>query len=374
MHILISPNAFKNSLDATSAANAIEEGLLQSGLACTTQCFPIGDGGDGTGTLLTKACNGYFVTEMVHDPLGRLINASMGLIDDGQTAVIEMAAASGLQLLKKEELNPLQANSFGTGELMVKALDRGVKKILLCVGGSATVDGGCGILRALGIEFLNKEGDVLEGLPENLIHLSSINISGLDKRMKACECVILCDVTNPLLGEKGAANIFGPQKGATPTMVFQLEASLTQFARILKQTNGKEAEQLIHGGAAGGVAAGLYALLNAQLVNGIDHFLEITLFDKALQKADLLITGEGSIDLQTLDGKAPYGAAVRAKKKNIRVIALAGKLPDLFTEELTSIFSSLININEEKVDLAIALKSTKENLIKTGIKIGIDLK
>ena len=157
-------------------------------------------------------------------------------------------------------------------------------------------------------------------------------------------------------------------------MVFQLEASLTQFARILKQTNGKEAEQLIHGGAAGGVAAGLYALLNAQLVNGIDHFLEITLFDKALQKADLLITGEGSIDLQTLDGKAPYGAAVRAKKKNIRVIALAGKLPDLFTEELTSIFSSLININEEKVDLAIALKSTKENLIKTGIKIGIDLK
>ena len=211
MHILISPNAFKNSLDATSAANAIEEGLLQSGLACTTQCFPIGDGGDGTGTLLTKACNGYFVTEMVHDPLGRLINASMGLIDDGQTAVIEMAAASGLQLLKKEELNPLQANSFGTGELMVKALDRGVKKILLCVGGSATVDGGCGILRALGIEFLNKEGDVLEGLPENLIHLSSINISGLDKRMKACECVILCDVTNPLLGEKGAANIFGPQ-------------------------------------------------------------------------------------------------------------------------------------------------------------------
>ncbi len=373
MHILISPNAFKNSLDASAAAHAIEEGLQQSGLECITQCFPIGDGGDGTGTLLTKACNGFFVTETVHDPLGRLINASMGLIDDGQTAVIEMASASGLQLVKKEELNPLKASSFGTGELMLKALDRGVIKILLCVGGSATVDGGSGILQALGIQFLNKEGDLLEELPENLIHLYSINISGLDKRMKACECVILCDVTNPLLGEKGAANIFGPQKGATAAMVFQLEASLTQLARIIKLTNGKDIVQLTHGGAAGGVAAGLFALLNAQLVNGIDYFLDTAGFDEAIETADLLITGEGSIDLQTLDGKAPYGVAVRAKKKNIPVIAMTGKLQEPVVLELNQFFDTLICINEDPFDMETVLTSTKKNLIRCSTQYGKSL-
>ncbi len=373
MHILISPNAFKNSLDASAAAHAIEEGLQQSGLECITQCFPIGDGGDGTGTLLTKACNGFFVTETVHDPLGRLINASMGLIDDGQTAVIEMASASGLQLVKKEELNPLKASSFGTGELMLKALARGVIKILLCVGGSATVDGGSGILQALGIQFLNKEGDLLEELPENLIHLYSINISGLDKRMKACECVILCDVTNPLLGEKGAANIFGPQKGATAAMVFQLEASLTQLARIIKLTNGKDIVQLTHGGAAGGVAAGLFALLNAQLVNGIDYFLDTAGFDEAIETADLLITGEGSIDLQTLDGKAPYGVAVRAKKKNIPVIAMTGKLQEPVVLELNQFFDTLICINEDPFDMETVLTSTKKNLIRCSTQYGKSL-
>jgi glycerate kinase len=373
MHILIAPNAFKNSLGAGAAAEAIEEGLKQSNLQCTTQCFPIGDGGDGTGSLITKACKGIFITETVHDPLGKLINALMGLIDDGQTAVIEMAAASGLNLLDEDELNPLQATSFGTGELIVKALDRGVKKILLCVGGSATVDGGCGILQALGVQFLNKEGNPLEGMPESLINLASINTSGLDKRIHECECVILCDVANPLLGEKGSANIFGPQKGATPAMVFQLEASLMQFNRIIKQSTGIDIGQLIHGGAAGGVAAGLHALLNARLVNGIDYFLDITGFDAALQNADLLITGEGSIDPQTLDGKAPYGVAMQAKKKNIPVFALAGKLPVQIPEELNSCFDKITGINEEPVDLTAAIKSTQKNLLRTGIRIGNNL-
>jgi glycerate kinase len=373
MQILISPNAFKNSLDAAAVAHAIEKGLQQSSLTCTTTCFPIGDGGDGTGSLLTQLCDGIFIEETVHDPLGREIHSRFGLIDNEQTAVIEMADASGLRLLKEDERDPLHASSFGTGELMMKALDRKIKKIILCVGGSATVDGGCGILQALGIRFLDAGNQPLTGIPGSLQHLSIIDLSGLDKRIRECECIILCDVTNPLLGEQGAAKIFGPQKGASEKMVQQLEASLTQFNTIVLQTLGIDMSVVKHGGAAGGVAAGLHALINAKLVNGIDQFLTITGFDKVLEKADLLITGEGSIDLQTLDGKGPYGVAVRAKKKNIPVIAFAGKLPAQPKAELKTWFDQLININTVPMDIDAAMRETESNLILAARQLGNEL-
>jgi glycerate 2-kinase len=200
MHILIAPNAFKNSITATAAAAAIEQGFLESRLPCTTRCFPVGDGGDGTGTLITQALQGILVEETVKDPLGRDRKASMGLIDQGLTAVIEMAAASGLRLLHSDELDPLHASSYGTGQLMQKAMDRGVTKIILCVGGSATVDGGTGILTALGIRFLNAEGQELTDMPESLVQLASIDTSQLDHRIHNTECIILCDVKNGLLG------------------------------------------------------------------------------------------------------------------------------------------------------------------------------
>ena len=222
MHILISPNAFKNSIDAAAAARAIEDGLHQSSLVCTTTCFPIGDGGDGTGHLLTEISNGIFINESVHDPLGRRINANFGLIDNGQTAVIEMAAASGLGLLRSDELDPLHASSYGTGEMIRKALDKGVKKILLCVGGSATVDAGCGILQAMGIRFLDADGNSLKGIPESLVHLAAMDLSGSDQRISGVDLMILADVSNPLLGENGAARIFGPQKGASDADVKKL--------------------------------------------------------------------------------------------------------------------------------------------------------
>ena len=370
MHILISPNAFKHSVDAHTAALAIEQGFKESRLACTTECFPVGDGGDGTGTLLTQMLNGHFITETVQDPLGRMINASFGLIDEGQTAVIEMAAASGLHLLIADEPDPLHATSYGTGELIIKALDRNVKKIILCVGGSATVDGGCGILQALGVQFLDTNGNPLTGTPESLVHLTSIDVSGLDERIKTCECIILCDVANTLLGKDGAANIFGPQKGASPKQVLQLEASLTQFAQIAIQTMGVDMSVIKHGGAAGGVAAGLHVFLNARLVNGIEYFLDITGFDKALQKAAIVITGEGSIDLQTLEGKGPYGVAMQAKKKNIPVIALAGKVPLQMHEELNACFDLLLSINHEPCDLQAAIAATQHNLIRSGRQLG----
>lgn len=356
-----------------SAARAVEKGLQQSLLTCATTCFPIGDGGDGTGSLLTQLCNGIFIDAVAHDPLGRKINTHFGLIDDGQTAVIEMADASGLRLLKEEERDPLHASSYGTGELILKALDKNVKKIILCIGGSATVDGGCGILQALGVRFLDTNNNALTGTPGSLLQLATIDVSGLEKRIHQCECIILCDVINPLLGENGAAKIFGPQKGANKKMVEQLEASLTQFNKIVLKDMGIDMSAIKHGGAAGGVAAGLYALIKAKLVKGIDQFLDITGFDTALEKANLLITGEGSIDKQTLEGKGPYGVAVRAKKKYIPVIALAGKIPSDPSPELNTWFDKVININTTKTDIETAMRETANNLTATAQQLGNEL-
>ena len=266
MHILISPNAFKNSLNAEEAAAAISDGLMKSNLDCTCECFPVGDGGDGTGDLIIKKYGGILVSTEVHDPLGRKAPATFGLIDSGKTAIIEMANASGLRLLRSAKLNPLQATSFGTGEQIRIALDKEVTKIIIGMGGSATVDGGVGILQALGLRFLNEEREYLSNLPESLVKLVTIDVSGLDKRIFNCEIIIICDVDNSLLGEQGAAAIFGPQKGASPEDVIKLEASLKRLSEVTLQRTGKDISTIKYGGTAGGAAAGLCAFLNAKLV------------------------------------------------------------------------------------------------------------
>nr|WP_246229547.1 glycerate kinase [Mucilaginibacter humi] len=272
MNILIAPNAFKNSLDAQSVAEAIALGLQQSKLDCRCQLFPVADGGDGTGSLIIKHLNGTLINTPIHDALGRPITAVFGLIDDGRTAVIEMADASGIRLLKTTELNPMLTNTFGTGELMKAALDKGVTKIIIGMGGSATVDGGMGILHAPGIEFLDEDGKALEPTPAELINIVAINTSNLDKRVSGCEIIILCDVDNKLLGAEGAAAVFGPQKGATTANVIQLNEMLTRFAAIALQQTGRDMTVIKHSGTAGGAAAGLYAFLNAKLVSGANHF------------------------------------------------------------------------------------------------------
>jgi len=370
MHILIAPNAFKNSLDAEAVALAIQKGFLQSKLKCTTTCFPIGDGGDGTGKLIIKNGNGIFVDAEVHDPLGRLIKSSFGLIHEGKTAVIEMADASGIRLLNPSELFPLQASSFGTGALIKHALDRGSRKIIIAMGGSATVDGGCGILNALGIRFADASGKEIEPIPQALMNIASIDSSGLDQRIQQCEIIVLCDVNNPLLGEEGAAAIFGPQKGASPDDVQKLNTFLARFSDLARQRTGKDISMVKHGGTAGGAAAGLFAFLNAKLVNGIDYFLDLTGFDAALEKSDLVITGEGSIDEQTLQGKGPFGVARKAKLKGIPVIGLAGKIPETKSEEMQKYFDELIAISDESVTLEMALKNTSQNLTKASLMLG----
>lgn len=370
MHILIAPNAFKNSITAQDAAKALQRGLLESKLHCTTECFPIADGGDGTVDLIMHKCNGTWVNTTVNDPLGRPISASYGLIENGSTAVIEMASASGLRLLKPEELNPMQASTYGTGQIILNALDKGVDKIILAMGGSATVDGGCGILSALGVQFLDVDGNALQPTPASLVHLATIDTSKLDVRVLNTDIVVICDVDNRLLGAQGAAAVFGPQKGASPDEVKQLETVLSRFNEITLEQFDKNMAELKYGGAAGGSTAGIHAFLNAQLVNGIDYFLKLTNFDESLQKADVVITGEGSIDKQTLQGKGPFGVAYLAKQLNIPVIGVAGKIPLHESVGLREYFNVLLAIGNEPADLPTAMKNTTENLVRVGGEIG----
>jgi glycerate kinase len=370
MHILIAPNAFKNSLSAGEAAKAIAEGLYGSRLACTTTCFPIADGGDGTGALIIEKCSGQVVECEVGDPLGRRIKSRFGLIDKGKTAVIEMADASGLRLLKREELNPMIANSEGTGELIKNALDKGVSRILIAMGGSATVDGGCGLLHALGVRFHDGNGNVLPPVPGAMMKLAHIEVSGLDKRIAACEIIVLCDVNNKLLGAGGSAAVFGPQKGASENDVVKLDNFLSRFDEVAEKQTGEKLAALTYGGAAGGAAAGIAMFLNAKLVNGIAYFLEVTNFEAELQKADLLITGEGSIDNQTLQGKGPLGVAQMAKFKNIPVIGVAGKVPLTNDDELSKYFDVLMSIGDKPIGLSKALRDTRENLVRVAKSMG----
>ena len=370
MHILIAPNSFKNSLDATQVAEAISKGLQQSELSCTIDCFPIGDGGDGTAALIIKHFQGKRLEATVHDPLGKKIIAPFGITDEDQTAVIELADASGLRLLLPTEYDPLHANTYGTGELIKKALDREVNKIILCLGGSATVDAGIGMMQALGAKYYDQKENELFQLPASLINLSKIDLSGIDKRLQDIELIVLCDVENKLLGSDGAASIFGPQKGASVKDVQQLENALARFRDVVFDKTGKDMAVVKYGGAAGGVAAGLYALMEAKLVNGIDYFLDITAFDVSLQQADLVITGEGSLDTQTLQGKAPFGVAKRAKQRSIPVIGLAGKVPLFPDDALQQYFDVLLPINHEALNLTTALQQTYDNLTRTAQSIG----
>ncbi len=370
MKILIAPNTFKSSLSATDAAEAIRRGILESGLACTTQCFPVGDGGDGTASLIVKYFDGVIYEAEAHDPLWRKIKTSMGFIDGGKTAVIEMADISGLKLLEQNELDPLFATSFGCGELLRAAMDKGARKIILAIGGSATVDGGCGILQALGVRFLDPSGNELDHLPQNLDMLDKLDLTGIDKRIWNTELIVLCDVENILLGEKGAAAVFGPQKGAYPEDIIRLEKALKKFRDVSFLHTGIDMNILQHGGAAGGTAAGLHIFLKAKLVSGVEYFLDITGFDEALQTAAFLITGEGTIDLQTLEGKAPFGVARRAKERNIPVAALAGRVLLESGSPIMNQFDVVLAIGRQPEDLDTALLHTAANLENTALQLG----
>jgi glycerate kinase len=369
MHVLIAPNAFKNSLAADEAAQAIARGLSRSRLAANSETFPVGDGGDGTADLLIQHLHGRRIPANARDPLGRRMDTYFGWIESSSTAIIEMASASGLRLLDPADRNPLHTSSAGTGDLIRAAIDHGAGRIIIGMGGSATVDGGTGILQALGAKFLNGNGQPLRELPAQLPGLASIDLSSLDPRLAATELVVLCDVINPLTGPQGAAAVFGPQKGADPAAVRLLEAALGKLSQIIFQQTGIDLATISRTGTAGGAAAGLQGLLDATLVSGIDYFLEITAFSEALDRSTHVITGEGSIDEQTLQGKAPFGVAVCAKAKGVPVIALTGRLP-ADTAALRPYFDELISINPRNMPMSEALASTAASLERTAIEWG----
>jgi glycerate kinase len=369
MHILIAPNAFKNSLTAGEAADAIKRGLSRSRLSATSECRPVGDGGDGTGDLLIQYLQGQRIPAGARDPLGRSMDSYFGLIEETNTAIIEMASASGLRLIDPADRNPLCTSSAGTGDLIRAALDHGAGRIILGLGGSATVDGGTGILQALGARFVDGNGQGLEQLPARLAELALIDLGGLDPRLAATQLIILCDVSNPLTGPKGAAVVFGPQKGADPAAVRRLESGLKKFAEVIYDRTGTDVASAPRTGTAGGAAAGLHGLLNAALVSGIDYFLEITGFDAALDRSTHVITGEGGIDEQTLQGKAPFGVAVRAKTRGLPVIAMTGRRP-ADTTVLKPYFDEIILINKRHAPMVEALASTAANLERTAMEWG----
>lgn len=328
MKIIIAPDSFKESVSASRCAQAIKAGFVSIFPQAECVCLPIADGGEGTVEAMVEATDGKMVMLPVMGPMGDFVGAFYGLSGDGQTAFIEMAAASGLMLVPAGERNPLRATSYGTGELIRHALDAGVRHIILGIGGSATVDGGMGMAQALGARFLDKRGESVGLGGGALQRLVKIDLSDLDPRLHDCRIEVACDVDNPLLGERGAAAVFGPQKGACIEMVAVLERGLQNYARVMLAATGQDVAPMVGGGAAGGMGAAARVFLNATLKSGIDIVLEAVHLEEALRDADLVITGEGRMDSQTVGGKAPVGVARIAKKYDIPVIGIAGVLGD----------------------------------------------
>lgn len=326
MKVVLAPDSFKGSLSARELCRVWKEGILSACPETEVVELPLADGGEGTVEALVQATGGECREREVRDPLGRRVRAAYGVLGDGETAVVEMAQASGLTRLAPDERNPLIADSFGTGELIRAALDDGIRRIIIGLGGSATNDGGAGALRALGVRFLDVAGEELPSGGESLLRLERIDLSGLAEGVRETSFVLATDVTNPLCGPTGASAVFGPQKGADPEMVKQLDGALARYREVLRRTVGLDIGDLPGSGAAGGAGAGFMAVLGAERRAGIELVLEAIEFDTHIQGADWIITGEGKLDAQTGSGKAVAGVSRAAAGRHIPVIALCGSV------------------------------------------------
>lgn len=363
MKILIAPDSFKDCLPANEVARFLELGILKVFPDAEIIKIPLADGGEGTVEALVNTTDGKIINIQVHDPLMRKIDSFLGILGDGKTAIIEMAAASGLELLKEKERNPWLTTTFGTGELIKAALDFGCQTILIGIGGSATVDGGAGMVQALGIELLDKQNKSIAKGGKGLAQVETINTETLDKRLKECKILVACDVKNPLLGENGAAKVYGPQKGANPEMVRKLEQNLTHYAKVIESHLGTSIAETQGAGAAGGLGAGLLAFLNADLKPGFELISETVHLAEQIVNADLVITAEGKIDYQTRFGKTPAGVAGIAKKFNKPLLAFAGSLGPR-VESLNELgFTSIIPITDKPMSLQESITNAGELLM-----------
>ncbi|EHK8984857.1 glycerate kinase [Vibrio vulnificus] len=362
MKIVIAPDSYKESLTAMDVAIAIEKGFKQVLPDAQYVKLPMADGGEGTVQSMVDATGGTIIEHTVSGPLGQPVCGFFGLLGEGKTAVIEMAAASGLHLVTPAQRNPLITTTFGTGELIKAALDHGVEHIIVGIGGSATNDGGIGMAQALGIKLLDAQGNALGHGGGELAKLATIDCSQLDPRLAQVRLEVACDVDNPLCGTKGASAVFGPQKGATPEMVKILDENLAHYAAIIKQQLGADVRDMAGAGSAGGMGAALLGLLNAELRPGIEIVMDAVHLDEIVADADLVITGEGRIDSQTIHGKTPIGVARTAKKHGLPVIGIAGCLSAdcgvVHEHGLDAVFA----VVNRSVDLPTALAEAAENV------------
>ena len=366
MKIVIAPDSFKESLSSEGVAQAIGRGFASIFPDAEQVLLPVADGGEGTTEALVAATDGQLFKQTATGPLGEPVDAFWGLLGDGRTAVVETAAASGLDLITVEQRDPLVATTYGTGELILAAIDKGARHIIVGLGGSATNDAGAGMLKALGASFLDADGQEIPNGGGGLSQLHSIDLSKLDDRVKDVAFNVACDVDNPFIGDNGASAIFGPQKGATPELVALLDANLAHFAEVTLATTDKDILDIAGAGAAGGLGGAFMGYLNAQLKSGIDIVLDTVEFEKNLADASIVITGEGRIDSQTVRGKTPIGVSKRAKAyADIPVIALAGSVASdadvVFEHGIDALFSVVPGV----VTLSDALADADENLFKT---------
>lgn len=365
MKIVIAPDSFKESLSSLEVACAIESGFKEVYPNASFQKVPIADGGEGTVEALVMATNGHINKTSVIAPLGEKVESFYGVCGDKKTAIIEMAASSGLDLVPQKKRNPLITTSFGTGELILKALDDGYRKFIIGIGGSATNDAGAGMLQALGVKLLDKNGKDIGYGGESLSKLTKIDISSLDSRIKNCDIEVACDVTNPLTGPSGASAIFGPQKGATPQMVETLDRCLSHFASLVKEQLGKDIDKQAGAGAAGGLGASLLGFLNARLILGVQIVIKHTNFRELVKDADLVITGEGRMDGQSIFGKAPIGIAKVAKEYGVETIALAGSLGSDVSIVREHGINAVFSVVNTPCSLSEALKNASKNVQET---------
>ncbi len=365
MKIVIAPNALKSSLTASQASKVIEAGIKSFDQNIETILVPVADGGDGLVDVLQGALGGELISCQVNDPLFRKINADYTYVPTNNTAAIEMALSSGIALLKDSEKNALITTTFGTGELIKNAINRGAKKIILGIGGSATNDAGIGMAAALGVKFLDKNNRELKPIGKELINIAKIDMSGIMPEIKDIEFEVACDVENPLSGIDGAAYVYGKQKGAIPEDIEFLDKGLKNFAKVVKDQFGLDIDGIKGAGAAGGLGAGLVVFANAILAKGIDLVFKAVSLEDKIKDADLVFTAEGQIDFQTKFGKAPAGVGNIAKKYNIPCIALAGSIGEKIDELRDCGITATFSICPGPVTLENAIKTAEEYMKNT---------
>lgn len=362
-HIIIAPDSFKESMTAKEAAQEIANGFRDVyASAIRIECIPMADGGEGTMQSLVEVLKADVYQKVVMDPLGEPILASYAISKDQSTAIIEMAEASGLERISPEKRDPLITTTYGTGELMKAALDHDIEKMILGIGGSATNDGGAGMIEALGATLHFNDHQTIKRGGAQLRYIKDIDLSCIDSRLKDIEIIVACDVDNPLLGSNGASAVFGPQKGADEVMIAILDDALCQYHQVLMDVTGKNVKDIPGAGAAGGLGASLLAVLNAELKRGIEIVLRETNFCEKVAKADLVITGEGKIDGQTSYGKVPVGVAKVAKKMGLHVIAFCGSLGEGYESVYEHGIDAVFSISERPECLESALENGPEYL------------